>query len=456
LKGWIGVQDHGARIEIRDLRVLEAPEGTGLDAWLRPPPLCAAAALLDRIMNPERLSLPDGIHSGVVATRVSGNRKEDHVLADLAGPGALVRIARSNNEGRLAFYFDGQERPTLEVKPDELWKVVPQVAEDPNPVLTLLAYRKSLRVVLREAKRAEYRLDYVTFPESLPVRTFRRDDFGIPRGWLSAVAYRHGQCWWGVHREFDPLPRLQSPQETIKPGRTARLLRVEGAGVVLWLKLRASKRVLDNDDLWLHVTVDGEAQPAISAPARYWFPGLAGQENYPNFLMTDRGGVTTLLAMPYGNGLEVSATNRGSRSIGPVGVTLSVEPAAQQDCARVAGRMRLRGLFLRGNDAQTQWFSQDGTGRWIGMVYQQPAGKPTQIDSLLVDGKPAPGWPAWAAGLFLGQNGDFRRCASGRRGELCWRYLLMEPIDFQKSLVLRGAALGDRLVLFYMAKPPAE
>ncbi len=465
LQGWIGIQDHNARIEVRDLRVLESPPGTGLAVWQKPPALSGAMAVLDRLLNSERLSAVDGIRSGTVARKVSGDPKREHVLAELAGPGALVRIARSNKEGKLSFYFDGEERPRLEAKAADLWQAVPQVAEDANPVLTLLAYRKSLKVVLSDSKGAEYRRDYVTFPPAVPVESYTRSDPGIPRGWLSAAAYRHGQCWWGVHREYDPLPRFQSPQKTIKPGKTERLLHVNGTGVVLWTKLRANKKVLDNEDLWLEATIDGEKQPAVAAPARYWFPGLAGQEKYPNFVLTDRGGPTNLLAMPYGDGITIAARNRGKKAISGVGVTISVEPANEANRREVAQHMRLRGVFKPGlapnasNGSpiapreKTEWLRQDGAGRWVGLVYQQTKGKPTAMASLAIDGRPAAGWSGSAADLFLGQNGDFRKCLSGRHGELCWRYMLLEPVEFAKSLTLEGVGPpGPRLALFYLAK----
>lgn len=38
LRGWIGIQDHGGWVRVRDLYVLEAPDGTGLEAWYRSRP----------------------------------------------------------------------------------------------------------------------------------------------------------------------------------------------------------------------------------------------------------------------------------------------------------------------------------------------------------------------------------------------------------------------------------
>lgn len=454
LTGWIGVQDHGSRIEFRNVCVLEAPPGTGLAAWLRPAPKRASTALLDRLMNPERLSVADGITAAVAAKHVAADPPAEHVLAELTGPGAIVRIARSNNQGRLAFYFDGEAEPRIECKPEDLPHALPALSEDPEPVLTLLGFAKSLKVTLREATAAEYRFDCVTFPADLPVDTFSGPEAGFPRGWLSAIHYRHSQAEWGVHREYDPLPRFHSDTRTIEPGKCEQLIHLDGAGIVQWLKLRASKQVLDNNDLWLEVTIDGEPSPAVAAPARFWFPGLAGQGNFHNFVMLDRGGVTTRLAMPYGDGMTICARNAGARPIRDVGVTLSYEPATDQTRPEITGRMRLRGLFQPAEENASELVRQAGNARWVALVYQQPEGQPAAIDAF-VDDKPLDGWSAVRFDMLLGgKAGDFRSCLSGRRGGLAWCYFLLAPVDFQKSLVLKAppGKLGDRLALFYIKK----
>ena len=263
LAGWIGIQEHGATMQLRDLRVLEAPAGLGLEAWQKPRPPSGATLVLDRLMNPERLSAADRLPSGAVSTHVSGPQTGGQVLAELTGPGAVVRIARTSDEGRLSFYFDGESKPRLVCKPADLAKSVPPVAEDANPVLTYLAYQSRLKIVLEGAKRGDYRIDYVTFPQGLDVPSFTATDPGIPRGWLSALAYRREQLGWGTHREFDPRPRdhsangARSPQKTIAPGKTEQLLHLDGAGIVHWLKLKADKKVLAQSDLWLEVTFGG-------------------------------------------------------------------------------------------------------------------------------------------------------------------------------------------------------
>lgn len=454
LKGWIGFQDHGSWIRVRNVRILEAPDGPGLSAWCRPRPPRGTTAVLDRLLNPERLSAADGITSGVAHKVVSGDQPSEHVLADLAGPGAVVRIARTGGQGTLAFYFDGESKPRIECTPGELRRSIPLVGEDSSPMLTCLTYQRGLRIVLRDAARAEYRFDYVNLPGNLPVETLADPESCFPRGWLSTT--KTHLRWIGSggrqFHQYDGLPRFRSERKTIEPGQTIELVRVDGAGIAKSLKLLADARVLENNDLWLEVTVDGEPRPAVAAPVRYIFPALT--RNYENYVLADQGGPTCFLAMPFGNGMTLAAVNRGGRPIPGVGAELSVEQANDQTRPDIVNRMRLRGVFLPAREGNNELINRKGAGRWVGLVYQPPDGDPAGIATLLIDGRPVEGWSAAGLDPFLGGSGDFKRQLSGRAGVLCWRYLMLAPVEFQKSLILKdgGNRLGERFALFYLKK----
>jgi hypothetical protein len=454
LRGWIGLQDHGAEIHFRNLRVLEAPDGAGLDVWSLPKPPTAETTMVDRLMNPEAVARNDGVVSGVVATKVESASSAGKLLAKLSGPGAVVCVARSNDQGALAFYFDGETKPRIECKPADLWQHAPPLNEDPSPVLTYLGYRKSLRIMLLGAKTAEYRVDYVTFPKGLPVTTFNGRLTSIPRGWLSAPLYRRHMFDWGVHRENEPTPRIRPAAKTIAQGKSEVLAHCDGVGVVRWVKLRADASVLRDNNLWLEATIDGETTPAVSAPARFWFPGLVDGSNYYNYVLVAREGLASMLAMPFGDGITISAKNQGNRPIANVGVELSVEPATDKTRDEILRRPRLRGIFQPASDHADEFFHQEGKGRWVALVLAAPAGKTPGIGGLAIDGAPADGWAAPCLDLFLGQSGDFRRCLGGNHHGLAWRYLLLAPVDFQKALVMRSTTkkLPDRLALFYVEK----
>ena len=452
LKGWIGLQDHNAKIEFRELRVLEAPEGPGLEAWYAPRAASASQQTLDRLMNPETLALEDQLRSGVARKRVE--QPGEHVLAELAGPGAVVEISRTSDAGRIRFYFDGERQPRIDCPVGELPRHAPLVGQDAQPLLTFLAFKKSLKAVLVAEGPVEYRLDYVTFPRDVPLEDYAGGESGVARGLLPALSYRNEQLGWGTHREADPLPRQSASPKTIKPGDRQTLIELKDAGVVQWTKLQVNPALLAADDLWLEVKVDGQAAPAILAPARYLYPGLAGDgQNYPNYVLVDRGGLTSMLAMPYRKGLSIAAVNRGQQPISGIAATVSYEPISNPDDARLTAR--LHGVFqpAAAGDVR-EWISLSGRGRWIGLVAKWTPDRMSGFEALVVDEKPAEGWSEMSWDSFLGEVDDardVRRSLSGHRQGLAWRYLLLAPVDFQQSLVLRGAApAGDRLALFYL------
>ena len=311
-EGWIGLQDHGGKIEFRNLRVLEAPAGAGLPAWLAPQVLTGPELVADRLLNPAALSLADQTTSGVAAASAGGAGEQ--TLAELKGPGIVTRIWRSQPTGRLAFYFDDQTAAAIDCPAAELAEHLPLVYEQKDPAITCLPYAKSLKIVLRDGKGADYRIEYVKLPDYVPVETFDPDRPVLPRGWLAAIDYRGHQYKWGTHREADPEPRVSGEIKSLEPGETATLVTGAGKGIVQWLKLQIPVTMLASDDLWLEVLIDGQAEPAIAAPARYFFPSLAGSINHDGFLAVFREGFTDMLAMPFADGITVPRSQRRQKA----------------------------------------------------------------------------------------------------------------------------------------------
>jgi hypothetical protein len=409
-------------------------------------------------MNSERLSRTDGITSGIVTKHVP--KGGEHVLAELNGPGALVRCWRSFAAGRLAFYFDGEDQPRIECSAEHLADNVPSIAHEEQPTLMCLPFAKSLKIVVSDPLEATYRLDYVNFPSGMPVESYAIKRSGIPRGMLEAISYRHNGLGSGKLREAEIYERINTEPRAIEPGASVQLASLAGAGIVNWLKLRADRTVLDNNDLWVEVAVDGEAVPAIVAPARFFFPTYGPGDvtrDLSTLVTAAREGFANLLAMPYGQGLTVSLRNRGDKPIENLAVSLSVDRASDTNRADYAGRMRLRGIFQAAGSLNRSLADRAGAGRWVGLVYQQPSDGPTGIAALEVDGQARDGWAMDDLDSLWGHAGEggstFFRALSGRRQGLAWRYLLLAPVDFEKSLVINpneGDKLGDRLALYYL------
>jgi hypothetical protein len=455
LKGWVGLQDHGGKPRFREIYLHEAPDGLGLDAWNAPAQESGAYVALDRLMNTERLSRTDGVTSGVVTTKTA--KGGEHVLAELTGPGALVRCWQEYPGGRLKFYFDGETTPRIDCAAEHLFEHVPGVAHEQHPTLMCLPYAKSLKVVVSDPQDVRYQLNYVTFPAETPVASYSVERPGIPRGLLEAITYRHDSVQGGKLREAEIYERIQVEPQTIAPGTTVELAKLDGAGLVNWLRLHASQEAINNDDLWIEVTVDGESVPAIATPARFLFPAFAGGKtsSFNTMIQTQLNGYANMLAMPYGNGLTVAARNRGEKPIENVGFSMSVDRATDANRDQYASRMRLRGIYQPPGAAEKQLVDQHGKGRWVSLVYEQPEGSATGIASLTIDGKETDGWamedldPLWGR---PSEGENYYTALSGHRGALGWRYLVLEPVSFDSSLVLKptGEKLGGRLALFYL------
>lgn len=452
LSGWIGFQDHGAWLRVRNVNVLEHPQGLGLAAWYAPRVEDGSQLVLDRLMNPERLAIADGTRSQT--TRVRSEGAEELLLADLTGPGAVVEIEATNLSGQIACYFEGETAPRIDCPLAELAAHLPEVAARPGSWGTFLGFERGLKIVLRGATAGnEYRIAHVSFSRN-PVQSCRDAKRSIARGMLPAISYRLGQMESGRVREADPAPRASSEKRSIEPGATAPLVQLEGAGTVQWWHLDAPRSVLDNDDLWLEITIDGEAQPAVSAPARYLFPGLKGGAAYHNFVVTHNQGFTNRLAIPYANGLSIVAVNRGASPLAEIGFSLSY--VAETKPGETKSRMRLRGTWQSPSDANPWLVRQAGRGRLVAIVCQQPPSPADEVE-LGVDGSVQAGEGATRLGRWLmlpENNEDVLGHFQGRQAGLVWRYFLLAPVDFDASIELRalgGPPPGGRLALCYVA-----
>ena len=141
------------QIELRNLHVLEAPDGMGLDAWYAAAADAGRRLLVDRLMNPgDGCRATDGVRSAAVGKSVDAAQPGEHVLADLSGPGGRGPHRASSDEGRLAFYFDGEPTPRLECRPTQTAQSPAGDGRGRESRAYMLCYRKSLKVVLRDAK----------------------------------------------------------------------------------------------------------------------------------------------------------------------------------------------------------------------------------------------------------------------------------------------------------------
>ncbi len=487
LIGWIGLQDHGGRVRFRDVRAVAGQPGRGPAAWYAPRPEPAAQVVLDRLMNPLRLAYSDNIRSQT-ATTTSAEQSADgaQVVAHFTGPGAVVTVAVPDAKAPLAWHFDGETEPRLTCTATELIHKVPCIDHEMWPPVVWVPFERELKIVRKGASAAtasakaatdkssagaEYHFEAVSLPASLPVRSWTAgSDADVPRGLLSACSYRFHQMDGGRLRELSAAVSHASPSRSLAPAEQAEVLNVTGAGVSQWLSLTASASVLANDDLWIEVAVDGEGQPALAAPARYWFPGIPARKTWHNFVITadevdaKSDVFTNRLAIPFAGKLVVRLRNHGAKPIDNVGATVSILPAGDPLLSGVPQR-RLRGVFSSTSPGGTgsataaaaaaKPLALAGNGRLVGLVCQSSDDATPRVTRLSIDEEARGVWTNYPltdarAGQAAGPVFQpLAGCAAG----LAWHHWLLTPIDFERSLELSISPPPTASWLLYYVEP---
>lgn len=446
-QGWIGLQDHGGINRFRNLRVLEAPAGAGPQAWQEPLPREGAELVLNRLMNSEQLAEQDGVRTNAVRGTIAG--KEKQVLAELTGPGALVGLTFANDAGRVAFYFDGEEKPRLECAVKDVANRLPKLEAHNHPVLTYVPYEKSLKVVVQESQPGDFWLETAALPADVRVKTFTSAGSTIPRGWDSPLIYRREQHGWSTVRTVDPYPKANRQNQTVEPGSTVQLVALEEAGVLQWLQFNSPKAMLESDDLWLEVRIGGEQM--IFAPARALFASVRDGKNHENYVATSRSSNVVLrLAMPYQEGLTITAHNRGKKELKGLGALVSYQKLAPE----AVPALRLRARYQSQAEGDPRQIQLAGSGKLVALVCDSRDAQEQAVESLTVDDESLAAWQQAPLDLVLGRRAEeqeFRRVLSGRVDGRAWRYFVLAPVVYEKSLDLKlgSEGLQSTLVLYY-------
>lgn len=458
--GWIGFQDHGNRVEYKNISIVEAPAGDGFPHWMAPRAPAPGQRVLGPALDPAELLMVRQVREGVVRGDATSAATPNAPLVDLVGPGVITRIFRSNASGSLAFYFDNEPGPRITSSWSELAKKIPVVSASPTTVYTFLPYREKLRIVQTGAPPAHFQFAYTTYPPGTPLVSGPAPLPGDDRGWFFALDYARQHHNSGT-LPFEPYlkPSTSGPQD-LAPGATAVLADVAGSGQTRWLKFTPpTPALLADNALWLDVFVDGEAEPAISAPARLLFPNLVpenGATKSSSFILTQNGsGAFNLLPIPFTNGLKIVGRNAGDKPLTGVGVEAGVNPIPAD---RVPG-VRLRGRYVPSATPNTSWLAASGAGKLVWISMDQPSPNLGTIASVAIDEQLQPAWTGTAVASWLGRDTpqvNHVSALDGSAGPITWRHLLIDPVCFEKSIKFDLAAppapVGGRLALFYLAK----
>jgi hypothetical protein len=276
---------------------------------------------------------------GYIAKSAIAMDPQGHVLAEMDGPGCVVRIWSANpkDAGNIRIFLDGAEKPVIEAPLEALlggkWKTTADGKEAipfPDPIACErsrgfnlyfpIAYARHCKITI-DRKDIYYHVDYRTYPRGTEVETFS----------LEALARASHQLHEVVEALRQPTHRttaVVTVSPTLKPGEKARLNDGEGPRAIKFIGARLSMpnnaAAVPLAEDWrgvvFVVTFDGAPRPQIWCPLGEFFASSPGFQPYSS-LPIDVGGMQShdemraWWTMPYAKSMDIELRNFGKETV---------------------------------------------------------------------------------------------------------------------------------------------
>ncbi len=304
------------------------PEMNDLHRLYKPPVptyTCSQASSYDRRSKSPGNSdwFANGDAGHFVRQEQVANRVE-YVLADLKGPGAVVRIWSANPAGVVRFYFDGESTPRVQERLADLLseRHAPFGYESSSGrnLYFPFPYSKSLKITVddseKDSNRIYYHVGYRTYTEPVNVQTYTPGDLENRAHGSEAVA-------------FTKLNRIEAKS---KPrSKTMKLYRgqsdsmsIDGAGVVEQLTLQvtptwAMGRIgpINSRLRHLELQIDFDGEKCVRVPAADFFGCPPGLTPYQTMVtkIDATGRLTALWKMPFAKKATFRLVNHAEQDV---------------------------------------------------------------------------------------------------------------------------------------------
>lgn len=292
--------------------VLAAP-GVGMDTLLRQetdlsglPQFRAWATRLDSSRAPEGGN-DDAGHFVSVAGKTA-------TLADLAGPGAVVRLWSANPAGQIKIYIDDSPAPVIDAPFPHLLDgsqapfVAPLAQNAAGGFISYvpIPYAKRCRITVDNPGALYYQVNSIKYPPGTSVRSFALPLTPSDQGALGAAVSA-----WNDAGEIRPAPERWTAS-VVPAGGERPLALFRGPAVVRALRLQ----IPGADDaalrrLVLRVYFDGHAAPDVAAPVADFFGDAYGRLPFGAMLLRQRtdGTLESRFPMPFGHSARFTLEN---------------------------------------------------------------------------------------------------------------------------------------------------
>ncbi len=249
------------------------------------------------------------------------SNRVEYVMADMEGPGAIVRLWSANPEGggTLRIYLDDMAKPALEVSFHDL--TTGKLPQFPAPFSHRLAkganlyfpftYQRHCKVTVSKPG-LYYHVDYKTFPPGTKVEKFSLAKVDALRPVLMSVARKQADPMgnWLLHKAVRRAVQLK-----LAPHQRVVLGDYPGPAAIGRLKLQVDPKTPHLATLLrgtlFTIQFDDQAEPAVCAPLGDFFgsaPGLNPFQSLPNGMMAN-GACYSNWYMPFGKHAVLSLQN---------------------------------------------------------------------------------------------------------------------------------------------------
>ena len=259
----------------------------------------------------------------------------DHaVLADLKGPGAVVRFwttavyknaagnLTADPSGQVKIYIDDNPTPVIDEPFKDLFdKNAPftkPLTDHYGPATISyfpIPYAKHCLITLDKPQGQFYQIQSIAFPEGTKVRPFALPLTAEDQAALDAA----GKIWTTAAQLAPPTPTMMPVGAPLKPGAIDENLTTNaikaGPGVItrFWVLTGANNLQLRN--LVLRAWFDGHRAPDIEAPVADFFGNAYGQKEFNSFFLSNNGSLNCFFSMPFKQSARFAIENRNHEPV---------------------------------------------------------------------------------------------------------------------------------------------
>lgn len=311
---------------------------------------------------------------------------ENMVLAEMKGPGALVRIwSASPGKGHVKIFIDGKELPTIDlafidyfknnsIKAFQYPQLVYETAARGFNNYVPVTYQHSCKIVAEPGWGQYYQFNYISFPKGALVETFKPTPTGE-----NALALAEVNQFFKVHLGELPYKVSNTEQKNITvkiPAGGTETIKLEGRKAIYLLKAKMKwndqKRMNEAlRKLILQINWDGESKPSVWSPIGDFFASAPGYNAYKTLPMSMAGGAMySYWYMPFEQSALITLKNNFET---PLELELSIGLEDLKDNSKDLGRFHakwhrnIRPLHDTARWPDWTMLETEGRGRFLGM-----------------------------------------------------------------------------------------